>query len=63
MEQQWRPHEAARIKSGKHAGTVGTVVEARPETGMVRVEVQGVRNGEAVDARVWLKAGQLERPQ
>lgn len=63
MEQKWRPHEAARVKSGKHAGMVGTVVEARDETGMVRVSIDGVRDGEKIAALVWLKAGQLERPQ
>lgn len=63
MAQKWRPHEAARVKSGKYEGLVGTVAETRDETGMVRVLIEGVRAGATLAALVWLKAGQLERPQ
>lgn len=59
MDQQWRPHEAARVKSGRYAGLVGEVVDVRHAA--VRVSVEGVRDGKPVRAVVWLKLSQVER--
>lgn len=61
--QHWRAHESACIRNGKYAGLIGTVTETRPETGMVRVQIQGVKDGESIDVQPWMKAGALERPQ
>lgn len=46
------------IKSGKYAGLVGTVVEAREAS--VRVEISGVQEGQPIEAAAWLKPAQLE---
>lgn len=59
MADTFRPHEVARVKSGKYAGLVGTVTEARPAS--VRVLIEGVRDDKEVRAHVWMKPSQLER--
>ncbi len=59
-KQEFRPHEAARIKVGKHAGLVGTVIETRPETGMVKIKVEGVWESQPIDFEKWMAAKSLE---
>lgn len=60
MRQQFTPHQAVRIKTGKHLGLVATVVESRPETGMVKVQAEGVKDDKPFTLERWLKAAQLE---
>lgn len=52
MDQKLKPHDAVRVKVGKLAGLVGTIVETQADK--VRVQVQGVQNGEPVDGDLWL---------
>lgn len=60
--QQFRAHQSVRIKAGAMAGAVGTVLESKTTaTGeRVRVLVQGVHNGQAVDKVQSYAARQLE---
>lgn len=58
--QDFRPNEVAHIRTGKYAGLAGTVTDTKPETNMVRVQIEGIRDGEGFSAHVWMKAGQLE---
>jgi transcription antitermination factor NusG len=59
-KQEFKPNEVAHIRTGKFAGLAGTVTDTKPDTKMVRVHIEGVRDGQAITAHVWLKAGQLE---
>jgi transcription antitermination factor NusG len=52
-------HDAARILTGKYAGTVGTVTEVRESS--VRVQIEGVKDEQPVSAHPWLKPSQLGR--
>lgn len=52
-------NKSVKILTGKYAGLVGVVEEVR-ENGQVRVNIQGVANGQPINALVWLKAAQLE---
>lgn len=65
MADLFRVHEVARIRTGKYSGMVGTVTETRTDaTGKqtgVRVQLDGILNGEAVAAHVWLKRSAVER--
>ncbi len=67
MNDVFRIHETARIRTGKYSGLVGTVTDTKnDEAGKqngVRVLVEGVRNGESVNAHVWLKRSAVERNQ
>ncbi|MGV0983499.1 MAG: hypothetical protein ACOYB2_03025 [Limnohabitans sp.] len=65
MADIFQVHEAARIRTGKYAGMVGTVTETRTDdagkqTG-VRVKMDGVFNGEPMTAHVWVKRSSVER--
>lgn len=59
-KQEFKPHEAARIKVGKHVGLVGSVIEVRPETGMVKIKIDGVWNDEPISLEKWMAAKNLE---
>lgn len=64
MNDVFKVHEAARIRTGKYAGLVGTVTETLQEEGAqtgVRVCIQGVRDGVTVDKELWFKRSQVER--
>lgn len=64
MADVFRVHEVARIRNGRHAGMVGTVTDQKTEDGKqvsVRVQIDGVKDGESVSAHVWLKRSQVER--
>lgn len=66
MQDVFKIHEVARIRTGRYAGLVGTVTGHRQDaaTGKqtgVQVKVEGVREGEAITAQVWLKRSQVER--
>lgn len=57
-------HDAARIRTGKYSGLVGTVTETRQEGERqthVRVKVEGAKDGEAIAAHVWLRRSQVGR--
>lgn len=58
---QFRVHDVARIRTGKYAGLVGVVTEVDVPGGRVRVQIQGVRNGEGVNVHLWLKRSAVER--
>ena len=63
MKDVFRPHEAARVKAGEFAGLVGTVREMLPGVagGWAVVNLQGVRDGVAVDVTKKFKVSELER--
>ena len=44
MQDEFKVHQEARIKSGKYSGLVGVVTETRPSG--VRVKIEGVKDGE-----------------
>lgn len=61
----FKVHEAARVRLGKWAGSVGQVVDTRADdTGKqtgVRLLIEGVRDGEPVRVERWFKRSELER--
>lgn len=64
MNDVFKVHEPARIRTGKYAGMVGTVKETVEEDGQqtgVQLEIQGVRDGEPVSKQLWFKRSQVER--
>ncbi|KKI11973.1 hypothetical protein XA67_22000 [Comamonas thiooxydans] len=64
MNDVFKVHEPARIRTGKYAGMVGTVTETVEEDGQqtgVQLEIQGVRDGEPVSKQLWFKRSQVER--
>lgn len=64
MADVFKLHEVARIRNGRHAGLVGTVTDQKTEGGKqvsVRVQIEGVKDGEGVSAHAWFKRSQLER--
>ena len=64
MSDVFKVHEPARIRTGKYAGLVGTVTETVEDDGKqtgVRLEIQGVKDGEPVDKQLWFKRSQVER--
>lgn len=61
MVQEFRPHEAVKVKAGKAAGLVGVVMEVEGER--VRVQVHGVKDGEPVNMDAWLSVKSVERAQ
>ncbi|QXZ10954.1 hypothetical protein KUF54_07105 [Comamonas sp. Y33R10-2] len=64
MNDVFKVHESARIRTGKYAGLVGTVTETVEEEGQqtgVEVCIQGVREGVTVDKKLWFKRSQVER--
>lgn len=52
-------NKSVSILTGKYAGLAG-VVEVTGENGAVKVHVEGVSNGEPINATVWLKSSQWE---
>lgn len=63
MKDVFKPHEAARVKAGEFAGLVGTVREVLPGVagGWAMVEIQGVKDGQAVDTLKKFRVTELER--
>ena len=64
MQDVFRVHDVARIRTGRYAGLLGTVTDTKTEAGKqtgVRVQVEGVRASQPVAAHVWLKRSQVER--
>lgn len=64
MQDKFRMHDVACIRTGKYAGLVGTVTDTKDEAGKqtgVRVKVEGVRDDQPVSAHVWLKRSAVER--
>lgn len=64
MNDVFKVHEPARIRTGKYAGMVGTVTETVEEDGQqtgVRLDIQGVREGVTVAKELWFKRSQVER--
>lgn len=64
MNDVFKVHDAARIRTGKYAGLVGTVTETLTEEGQqtgVRLDIQGVREGVTVAKELWFKRSQVER--
>ena len=64
MNDVFKIHEAARIRTGKYAGLVGTVTDTVAEEGQqtgVQLDIQGVREGVAVSKVLWFKRSQVER--
>ncbi len=67
MADVFRVHEVARVRLGKYAGLVGTVIETRADaagkqTG-VRLLIDGIQGGEAVTVERWFKRSEVERNQ
>lgn len=62
MAMKYRPHESVRVKSGDLAGMVGTVVEVKEGArgDRVRVQFQGVRDGQSYDKTMTFDAAKLE---
>lgn len=57
-------HDAARVRYGRYSGAVGTVTDTRTENGKqtaVRVKVEGVKDDQPYTAHVWLKRTQVGR--
>lgn len=64
MQDVFKVHDVARIRTGRYAGLLGTVTDTKTEAGKqtgVRVQVEGVRDDQTVTAHVWLKRSQVER--
>jgi hypothetical protein len=64
MQDKFRVHDVACIRTGKYAGLMGTVTDTKDEAGKqtgVRVKVEGVRDDKPVSAHVWLKRSAVER--
>lgn len=64
MQDVFRVHDVARIRTGRYARLLGTVTDTKTEAGKqtgVRVQVEGVRDSQPVAAHVWLKRSQVER--
>lgn len=64
MNDVFKVHEPARIRTGKYAGLVGTVTETVEDGGQqtgVRLDIQGVREGEPVNKQLWFKRSAVER--
>lgn len=64
MQDVFRVHDVARIRTGRYAGLLGTVTDTKTEAGKqtgVRVHAEGVRDDQTVTAHVWLKRSQVER--
>ena len=68
MNDVFKIHEMARIRVGKYAGMVGTVTDIRHDAikgptkqTSLRVQLEGVKDGEAIKAHVWVKRSQVER--
>ena len=64
MNDVFKVHEPARIRTGKYAGLVGTVTETVEDDGQqtgVHLDIQGVREGVAVSKVLWFKRSQVER--
>jgi endo-1,4-beta-mannosidase len=57
-------HDVARIRSGKYAGLVGTVTQTRTDDAgkqtSVRVEIEGVNDGEAFKVQRSFKRSEVE---
>lgn len=62
MGSKYKPHEAVRVKSGEMAGMVGTVLEVKEGArgDRVRVQFQGVRDGESYEKTLTFDAAKLE---
>lgn len=64
MQDKFRVHDVACIRTGKYAGLMGTVTDTKDDAGKqtgVRVKVEGVRDDQPVSAHVWLKRSAVER--
>ena len=64
MQDVFKVHDVARIRTGRYAGLLGTVTDTKAEAGKqtgVRVQVEGVRDNQPVAAHVWLKRSQVGR--
>ena len=64
MADLFRVHEVARIRTGKYSGLVGTVSAVKTVDGKqesVRVQIEGIKDGQPVSAHVWLKRSAVER--
>lgn len=64
MQDKFRVHDVACIRTGKYAGLMGTVTDTKDDAGKqtgVRVKVEGVRDDQPVNAHVWLKRSAVER--
>jgi len=49
-----------RIVTGKYAGLMGSVIEHREETEMVKVKIEGLHQGEEINVEPWMKEIQVE---
>lgn len=54
-----RARHVVRVKTGKFAGAVGICTETRAN-GRVKVRIEGVIDGKAIDEHVTLQAAQCE---
>ena len=64
MNDVFKVHEPARIRTGKYAGLVGTVTETVEDDGQqtgVHQDIQGVREGVPVSKQLWFKRSAVER--
>lgn len=64
MRDEFKTHEAARIRIGNYAGLVGMVTEVRAKDGKqtgVRVRIEGVHNGQEVNVERWFRRSEVER--
>jgi len=59
MQDEFKVHQEARIKSGKYSGLVGVVTETRPSG--VRVKIEGVKDSEKINSHAWYKTSQVGR--
>lgn len=60
----FRIHEDARIRTGKYAGLAGTVTDQQTEGDKqtrVRVRIEGAKDGQPVQAHLWLKRSAVGR--
>lgn len=59
MNDVFKIHEVARIKSGKYLGLVGTVTDTREK--QCRIKIEGVRDGVPFMVHAWVNRSALER--
>lgn len=57
---RFRGFQSIKVLTGKYEGLVGSVVECRDDTEMVKVEIQGMQNDLLINKTGWFKFVQVE---
>jgi len=57
---QFNGNQPVKINTGKYEGLVGSCIESRDDTEMVKLQIVGVNKGVEVNETTWLKYAQCE---